>query len=108
MALPLLTVGAVAAPVSAAVPTAAPSPGITVEGRYHPAGAGCHGSDSAEGCLSWGVRVPSTVAPNSSTTVTIEADSVPGQWTWSCPSPDGDRVAGTSAFYIDRGKDEPV
>ena len=108
MALPLLTVGAVAAPVSAAVPTAAPSPGITVEGRYHPAGAGCHGSDSAEGCLSWGVRVPSTVAPNSTTTVTIEADSVPGQWTWTCPSPDGDRVAGTSAFYIDRGKDEPV
>ena len=107
-ALPLLTVGAVAAPVSAAVPTAAPDTGITVEGRYHPAGAGCHGSDSAEGCLSWGVRVPSTVAPNSSTTVTIEADSVPGQWTWSCPSPDGDRVAGTSAFYIDRGKDEPV
>ena len=79
-----------------------------MEGRYHPAGAGCHGSDSAEGCLSWGVRVPSAVAPNSSTTVTIEADSVPGQWTWSCPSPDGDRVAGTSAFYIDRGKDEPV
>ena len=106
--LPLLTVGAVAAPASAAVPTAAPSPGITVEGRYHPAGTGCHGSDSAEGCLSWGVRVPSTVAPNASTTVTIEADSVPGQWTWSCPSPDGDRVAGTSAFYIDRGKDEPV
>ena len=79
-----------------------------MEGRYHPAGAGCHGSDSAEGCLSWGVRVPSAVAPNSSTTVTIEADSVPGKWTWSCPSPDGDRVAGTSAFYIDRGKDEPV
>ena len=108
MALPLLTVGAVAAPVSAAAPTATPGTGITVEGRYHPAGAGCHSSNSAEGCLSWGVRVPSTVAPNSSTTVTIEADSVPGQWTWSCPSPDGDRVAGTSAFYIDRGKDEPV
>ena len=105
IALPLLTVGAVAAPVSAAVPTATPDTGITVEGRYHPAGAGCHGSDNADGCLSWGVRVPSTVAPNSSTTVTIEADSVPGQWTWSCPSPDGDRVAGTSAFYIDKGKD---
>ena len=107
-ALPLLTVGAVAAPVSAATSTAAPTTGITVEGRYHPAGAGCHGSDSAEGCLSWGVRVPSTIAPNSSTTVTIEADSVPGQWTWACPSPDGDRVAGTSAFYIDGGKGEPV
>ena len=49
MALPLLTVGAVAAPVSAAVPTDAPDTGITVEGHYHPAGAGCHGSDSAEG-----------------------------------------------------------
>jgi len=108
IALPLLTVGAVAAPVSAAVPTATPDTGITVEGRYHPAGAGCHGSDNADGCLSWGVRVPSTVAPNSSTTVTIEAVSVPGQWTWSCPSPDGDRVAGTSAFYIDKGKDEPA
>ena len=108
MTLPLLTVGAVAAPVSAAAPTATPGTGITVEGRYHPAGTGCHGSNSAEGCLSWGVRVPSTVAPNSTTTVTIEADSVPGQWTWTCPSPDGDRVAGTSAFYIDRGKDEPV
>ena len=108
IALPLLTVGAVAAPVSAAVPTATPDTGITVEGRYHPAGTGCHGSDNADGCLSWGVRVPSTVAPNSSTIVTIEADSVPGQWTWSCPSPDGDRVAGTSAFYIDKGKDEPA
>ena len=101
LALPLLAAAAVAAPASA-------DTDITVEGLYHTAGAGCHGSDNAEGCLSWGVRVPSTVAPNSSTTVTIEADSVPGQWTWSCPSPDGDRVAGTSAFYIDRGKDEPV
>ena len=108
IALPLLTVGAAAAPVSAAVPTATPDTGITVEGRYHPAGAGCHGSDNADGCLSWRVRVPSTVAPNASTTVTIEADSVPGQWTWTCPSPDGDRVAGTSAFYIDKGKDEPA
>ena len=101
LALPLLAAAAVAAPASA-------DTDITVEGLYHTAGAGCHGSGNAEGCLSWGVRVPSTVAPNSSTTVTIEADSVPGQWTWSCPSPDGDRVAGTSAFYIDRGKDEPV
>ena len=106
--LPLLTVGAVAAPASAAVPTAAPDTGITVEGRYRPAGAGCHGSDNADGCLSWGMRVPSTVAPNASTTVTIEADSVPGQWTWTCPSPDRDRVAGTSAFYINKGKGEPA
>ncbi len=101
LALPLIAVGAVSAPASA-------DADITVEGLYHTAGAGCHGSDNADGCLSWRVRVPSTVAPNASTTVTIEADSVPGQWTWTCPSPDGDRVAGTSAFYIDRGKDEPA
>ena len=108
MALPLIAVGIVAAPVSATTSTSAADTGITVEGRYNAAGAGCHGSDNADGCLSWRVRVPSTVAPNASTTVTIEADSVPGQWTWTCPSPDGDRVAGTSAFYIDKGKDEPA
>ena len=108
MALPLIAVGIVAAPVSATTSTSAADTGITVEGRYNAAGAGCHGSDNADGCLSWRVRVPSTVAPNASTTVTIEADSVPGQWTWTCPPPDGDRVAGTSAFYIDKGKDEPA
>jgi len=101
LALPLLAAAAVAAPASA-------DTDITVEGLYHTAGAGCHGSDSAQGCLSWKVRIPSAIAPKSATDVTIEADSVPGKWTWSCPSPDGDRVAGTSAFYIDRGKDEPV
>ena len=101
LALPLLAAAAVAAPASA-------DTDITVEGLYHTAGAGCHGSGNAEGCLSWKVRIPSAIAPKSATDVTIEADSVPGQWTWSCPSPDGDRVAGTSAFYIDRGKDEPV
>jgi len=101
LALPLLAAAAVAAPASA-------DTDITVEGLYHTAGAGCHGSGNAEGCLSWKVRIPSAIAPKSATDVTIEADSVPGKWTWSCPSPDGDRVAGTSAFYIDRGKDEPV
>ena len=100
MALPLLAAGTVAAPASA-------NAGITVEGRYNTAGAGCHGSDDAAGCLSWGVRVPSDIAPNSSTNITIEADSVPGQWTWTCPTPDGDKVAGTSAFYIKRGDGEP-
>ena len=83
MALPLLATGTVAAPASAATPTAAPDTGITVEGRYNTAGAGCHGSDDAAGCLSWGVRIPSDIAPNSSTNITIEADSVPGQWTWT-------------------------
>ena len=107
MALPLLATGTVAAPASAATSAAAPDTGITVEGRYNTAGAGCHGSDDAAGCLSWGVRVPSDIAPNSSTNITIEADSVPGQWTWTCPTPDGDKVAGTSAFYIKKGEGEP-
>ena len=105
MALPLLAAGT--APASAATSAATPDTGITVEGRYNTAGAGCHGSDDAAGCLSWGVRVPSDIAPNSSTNITIEADSVPGQWTWTCPTPDGDKVAGTSAFYIKKGDGEP-
>ena len=100
LALPLIAVGAVAAPASA-------DADITVEGLYHTAGAGCHGSDNAEGCLSWRVRIPSAIAPKSATNVTIEADSVPGQWTWTCPSQNGDEVAGTSSFYIDKGEGEP-
>ena len=101
LALPLLAAAAVAAPASA-------DTDITVEGLYHTAGAGCHGSGNAEGCLSWKVRIPSAIAPKSATDVTIEADSVPGQWTWTCPSPDGDKVAGTSAFYIKKGEGEPA
>ena len=100
LALPLLAAAAVAAPASA-------DTDITVEGLYHTAGAGCHGSGNANGCLSWRVRIPSTIAPKSSTNVTIEADSVPGQWTWSCPSQSGDEVTGTSSFYIDNGGGEP-
>ena len=100
LALPLLAAAAVAAPASA-------DTDITVEGLYHTAGAGCHGSDSAQGCLSWKVRIPSAIAPKSATDVTIEADSMPGQWTWTCPSQNGDEVAGTSSFYIDKGEGEP-
>ena len=100
MALPLLAAGTVAAPASA-------DPDITVEGRYNTAGAGCHGSDDATDCLSWKVHIPSAIAPWQKPTVTIEADSVPGQWTWTCPTPDGDKVAGTSAFYIKKGEGEP-
>jgi len=96
LALPLLVAAAVAAPASA-------DTDITVEGLYHTASAGCHGSGNAEGCLSWRVRIPSAIAPKSATDVTIEADSVPGQWTWTCPSQNGDEVAGTSSFYIDNG-----
>ena len=105
LALPLLAAGT--APASAATSAAAPDTDITVEGRYNTAGAGCHGSDNAEGCLSWRVRVPSAITPKGSTNVTIEADSVPGQWTWTCPTPDGDKVAGTSAFYIKRDQGDP-
>ena len=100
LALPLLAAAAVAAPASA-------DTDITVEGTYHTASAGCHGSGNAEGCLSWKVRIPSAIAPKSATDVTIEADSVPGQWTWTCPSQNGDEVAGTSSFYIDNGGGEP-
>ena len=100
LALPLLAAAAVAAPASA-------DTDITVEGLYHTASAGCHGSGNAEGCLSWRVRIPSAIAPKSATNVTIEADSVPGQWTWTCPSQNGDEVAGTSSFYIDNGDGEP-
>ena len=100
LALPLLAAAAVAAPASA-------DTDITVEGTYHTASAGCHSSSNTEGCLSWRVRIPSAIAPKSATDVTIEADSVPGQWTWTCPSQNGDEVAGTSSFYIDKGNGEP-
>ena len=100
LALPLLAAAAVAAPASA-------DTDITVEGTYHTASAGCHSSNNTEGCLSWRVRIPSAIAPKSATDVTIEADSVPGQWTWTCPSQNGDEVAGTSSFYIDKGEGEP-
>lgn len=108
ISLPLLAAGVVVTPASAAPSPEADGGGITVEGRYNTAGAGCHSPDNAEGCLSWGVRVPSTIAPNESTTVTIEADSSPGQWTWSCSPQDGDKVAGTSAFYVKARQDEPA
>ena len=100
LALPLIAAAAIAVPASA-------NTDITVEGLYNTSGVGCHGSGNAEGCLSWRVRIPSAIAPKSSTNVTIEADSVPGQWTWSCPSQNGDEVAGTSSFYIDKGEGEP-
>ena len=82
LALPLLAAAAVAAPASA-------DTDITVEGTYHTASAGCHSSSNTEGCLSWRVRIPSAIAPKGSTNVTIEADSVPGQWTVVLPLPGG-------------------
>ena len=78
MALPLLAVGAVTAPASAATSTTGTDTGITVEGRYNTVGAGCHGSDNAEGCLNRRVHVPSTIAPRQGPTVTTEAVLVDG------------------------------
>ena len=43
-----------------------------------PAGAGCHDSDDAEGCLSRRVHIPSTIAPWQEPTVTTEEVKVDG------------------------------
>ena len=98
LALPLLAAGFIAPPAQAdPTPTAPADNGITVSGNYNPGGAGCQGTDNSIDCLTWGVRVPSSIAPHKDLSVTIEADSVPGQWTWNCS--DEFRVAGTAAFF---------
>ena len=68
-----------------------------MSGSYNPGGSGCHGKENSAECLSRGLRVPSTIAPKQELTVTVEADSVPGQRTWTCSSTS--RVAGTAAFF---------
>ena len=68
-----------------------------MSGSYNPGGSGCHGKENSAECLSWDLRVPSTIAPKQELTVTVEADSVPGQRTWTCSSTS--RVAGTAAFF---------
>ena len=78
-------------------PQAPTDSGITVSGSYNPGGSGCHGKENSAECLSRGLRVPSTIAPKQELTVTVEADSVPGQRTWTCSSTS--RVAGTAAFF---------
>ena len=98
MALPLLVAGLITSPAQAEpAPQAPTDSGITVSGSYNPGGSGCHGKENSAECLSWGLRVPSTIAPKQELTVTVEADSVPGQWTWTCSSTS--RVAGTAAFF---------
>ena len=98
LALPLLAAGFIAPPAQAdPAPPAPADNGVTVSGSYNPGGAGCQGTDNSADCLTWGVRVPSSIAPNKELSVTIEADSVPGQWTWNCS--DEFRVAGTAAFF---------
>ena len=78
-ALPLLVAGLLASPAQAAPA----SESIIASGIYNSSGAGCQGSGTSADCLSWGLRVPSTIAPKQELTVTVEADSVPGQWTWT-------------------------
>ena len=80
MALPLLVAGLITSPAQAEpAPQAPTDSGITVSGSYNPGGSGCHGKENSAECLSWGLRVPSTIAPKQELTVTVEADSVPGQ-----------------------------
>lgn len=98
MALPLLVAGLITSPAQAEpAPQAPTDSGITVSGSYNPGGSGCHGKENSAECLSWGLRVPSTIAPKKDLTVTIEADSAPGRWAWNCLA--SDRIAGTAAFY---------
>ena len=92
-ALPLLVAGLLASPAQAAPA----SESIIASGIYNSSGTGCQGSDTSADCLTWGLRVPSTIAPKKDLTVTIEADSAPGQWVWNCLA--SDRVAGTASFY---------
>ena len=98
MALPLLVAGLITSPAQAEpAPQAPTDSGITVSGSYNPGGSGCHGKENSAECLSWGLRVPSTITPKKDLTVTIEADSAPGRWAWNCLA--SDRIAGTASFY---------
>ena len=98
MALPLLVAGLITSPAQAEpAPQAPTDSGITVSGSYNPGGSGCHGKENSTECLSWGLRVPSTITPKKDLTVTIEADSAPGRWAWNCLA--SDRIAGTASFY---------
>ena len=92
-ALPLLVAGLLTLPAQAAPA----SESVIASGIYNSSGTGCQGSDTSADCLTWGLRVPSTIAPKKDLTVTIEADSAPGQWVWNCLA--SDRVAGTASFY---------
>ena len=90
-ALPLLLASFLSSPAQAAPDS------IIASGIYNSSGEGCQGSGTSTDCLSWGLRIPSTIAPKKELTVTVEVDSVPGQWAWNCLA--NDRVAGTASFY---------
>ena len=90
-ALPLLLAGFLSSPAQAAPDS------IIASGIYNSSGEGCQGSGTSADCLSWGLRIPSTIAPKKELTVTVEVDSVPGQWAWNCLA--NDRIAGTASFY---------
>ena len=98
LALPMALAALMGVPASAETPI--PSDGnddISVTGFYAPGGSGCQGAEDAAHCLFWGVRIPDTVAPGREVTVTFEADSKPGEWSWNCSSEEG--VAGAAALY---------
>ena len=98
LALPLPLSALPAAPAHAAPsPTPSASGGITASGAYSPGGEGCHGSGNAADCLTWELVIPSAAVNHQDSDITIEVDSVPGQWEWRCRAED--RVAGSSAFY---------
>lgn len=98
LALPLILSALPTAPAHAAPsPTPAASGEITASGSYNPGGEGCHGSGNAADCLSWDLVIPSAAVNHQNSDITIEVDSVPGQWEWTCQSED--RVAGSSVFH---------
>ena len=83
-------------PAYAADPPAEPVGAIDVTGNYIPGRTGCHGTDNINDCLSWNIKAGSGIAMGESSTLSIEADSQPGLWTWACPS--ADRVAGSATY----------
>ncbi|CAM2856460.1 hypothetical protein ACSL103130_04900 [Actinomyces slackii] len=104
LTLPLIASPLLGAPAQADTPQ--PSGDIAASGTYSTAGADCHGTDKATGCLSWGLRVPATAAPNQTTTLTIEIPSQPGQWEWACR--DESRVEGTATYYTAPHEGAPI
>lgn len=105
--LPLILTTVLLAPARAVDTPSEPVGDIDATGTYASGGPGCHGTDDVSDCLTWNIEAHYNLAIGESTTIAIEADSQPGQWTWDCPS--GDRVAGTATyFYHDPDENGPL
>ncbi|MDO4242608.1 MAG: hypothetical protein Q4C85_02400 [Actinomyces sp.] len=93
-----LAAAALAVPAQADTqPQPVPLDQISASGSYDSTSEACRGSEDASDCLTWAVVVPdSLAAEDGSVTVTVEADSAPGQWSWACPA--ATRAAGTASF----------